>query len=887
MRQRLFLLLVAPLVALLVIGAQATGHARDARQSTEAALVVADLALEVAAIDAALGNETVVAISSRDGLAEVGPASLTLAQSRTDLAVSELQRKLGDMDDPLNKPIGEALQAIEASSDYRDDLAQGFVTPLQLVDRNGHLRGALLEALTWRAAAERGGTFSSELLGLVALIEARGAHVDERVVLDLALRYGRWAPGQHTAVVVATSDQFDLIERAVLLAGSEPPTAVGILTETRHDVVNSDGDIPSLTRGAWRSLSNSWLQQLDQEVARTAERLSRTIEDRNSAASAQQRYVLGGVSLAILLAIFTAAILGAQLVGRVRRIASAAAALSLEHTPTAEIDDRGSDEIAEMAEAFDRMTKRIRDASSVRSIESNVLTSIANDRPLNDTINLCGQLLPPGYRFGIEESRVFISNTDGVRQSLDDASMSDTVHDEHLALSLARMAEWRAANIQILMKRATTDALTLILNRSASLRKLDEVCELGEPSILYLDVDHFKRLNDTHGHETGDKALREIAVELSEVAASVSGFAGRIGGDEFILVVPDALDDTELTRLGEELIESAGGLQGRASVGLSLSVGIASKRSGQSAEQLLHEADAAMYEAKSQGRRQVVVADDRIRDQIKAMTEIEVGLGPALRHDDFTVAFQGIWDATGKRLVALEALARWTDRQGRPQSPAVFFAAAERIGRAPEIDQLIMTKVCAQIYEWTRDGFVVPPVHVNMSAQTVNQPSMVANVLRTVREARVAPSAILVEVTESAFIDEIEAASDRLDRLRAEGIRIAVDDFGEGYSSLRYLSKLPIDVLKIDRQYIDHVDSNTNNRAIVRAVTDLARSLGMEVVAEGVERPEEHRVLVELGCTQLQGFLFGRPEPAAATSASLGSGHLRTNPSLNSRSTVG
>lgn len=867
MRRRLFALLIAPLVVLIVIGGQLTARVSADRDAAEAAEVVVKIATEVANVDGALGNETLVAVTTRQRPGSDEPLQLEIARAKTDKAVKDLEELL-DQSSDADQSLLTAVNDVRETLLGRSDLAQGWISPLQLVDRYGTARHGLVHAMVTRAAAETRNPHSNDLLGLISLVEARSAHLDERVSVDLVLRYDDWAPGQHSAAVVAVSSQSALIDRASALAGSNPLREVGRMAEVRAIVLTSDGDVPALTRGAWRQLSDNWLAQLNERVDRTAEKIEQRVNADASAAITTQRYTILGVLFATAMAVCTAALFGMRLVRRVGRIARAAGDLSLEDAPADSLNDGGSDEIAEMADAFDRMSERIRHSAAVRDVESEVRASILSEQPLEQTLAACARLLPAGSRFDIDDTIVYLVDPTGKRTRLDRSIEADTSDDHRLAVDLAQVAQLRSQGLRALRHQATFDALTHLLNRSAVLRKLAELCATGNPSVLYLDLDHFKKLNDAHGHESGDRALVGVARVLESISAETNGIPGRIGGDEFIVIVNDELDDEALRAVGNAIVDQVNVLTGVASTGLTASVGIAPNRFGQSAEELVHEADAAMYRAKNDGRSRVVLADASVRSEIEESDKIERGLAIALSHDEFTIALQGIWDAQGKKLMAFEALARWTDANGKSHSPADFFAVAERIGRAHEIDRLILRKVCRQIRQWNDAGLTVPPVHVNMSAQTLSRPAIVREMLTMLRAEGCPPTALVAEITESSLISEIEVAGNRLDQLRAEGIKIAVDDFGEGYSSLRYLSKLPIDILKIDRQFIDRIDSNQNNRAIVRAVLSLANTLGMTVVAEGVERREEQELLISFGCSQLQGYLFDRPSTAESVEQS-------------------
>lgn len=867
MRRRLFALLIAPLLALGVLGVQLTNQAASKRAAAEDAAQLVTVASEVAALDQALGAETLVAISANEQMPVVETGALAVAESNTDQALTNLEAVLAPLGDTATTGLLDSMDAIRVATSYRADLVNGLVTPLQLVDRYGALRGSLVDAVVVFTTTQNTTARTTELLGLVSLIQARSAHLDERLAVDLALRYETWAPGQQTRIVRSIALQRERLSMASRLIGSTGAQESATLAEVRSEIASGSSEIPTMERSTWAAVSAGWLNQLDEQVLQAEQRLAEQVAADTGDAKSAQRVTIAALGLTLIVAMAIAAIISVRLIRRVRRIAKAVGELSLESTPIAKLDDEGSDEISEMAAAFNRMSDRIRHSSSVRQIESQVLGSIAAGEPLATTIAQCSDLLPATSDLVVRDGVVNLVDPDGRRLTLDEAIGEQVFEDDQLAIGLAQLAQWRSANLAALRKRATFDALTGALNRASSMQALADLCETGRPAVLFIDLDNFKRLNDAHGHERGDEALRNVAEVLTASTAHFGGIVGRLGGDEFIIVVPDERDHDWLTSFATELLSRIASLRGFASTGIGVSIGIAPNDGGQTPEELLQESDAAMYAAKVGGRGRVVLADATLRRELDSMKEIEMGLDAALSNDEITVAYQGIWNDDGQRLLALEALARWTDGSGKSHSPGQFFTVAERLGYASDLDRHVLALVADQIARSSDAGLDLPPVHVNMSGESLNEPDVVESVLSTLNAARCPTHAVVIEITESAFISEIEAASDRLDRLRAAGIRIAVDDFGEGYSSLRYLSKLPIDVLKIDRQFIDKIDTSPNNVAIVRAIAGLASSLGMTVVAEGIERVEELHKVAELGCSQMQGFYFDRPKPSAEVAA--------------------
>lgn len=379
-------------------------------------------------------------------------------------------------------------------------------------------------------------------------------------------------------------------------------------------------------------------------------------------------------------------------------------------------------------------------------------------------------------------------------------------------------------------------------------------------AVCYLDVDNFKNINDTSGHDVGDEFLRALAERLRNVVASAD-LVARISGDEFV-IVSAARDprvfDTIARRISSQL-RTPIHIGGR-EVPVSVSMGIAVyPQDGEEAAELLRNADIALYQAKEQGRDNyqffVRAMNERVRERIR----LEQALREALAGEQISVEYQPVVDLRTGRVAALEALARWRHPTLGQVPPAQFVPVAEEAGLIVELGELVLRQVCLQIAVWRMSGITVVPVAVNVSAQQLQRSNIKDRVLTICSESGIQPRLLQLELTESALMREIDRQIAPLEGLRAAGVRISIDDFGTGYSSLSYLKHLPIDHLKIDRSFVRDMAVDANDAAIVSAIIGMARSLRLETIAEGVETGQHAMRLASLGCTMAQGFYYSAP----------------------------
>ncbi len=421
------------------------------------------------------------------------------------------------------------------------------------------------------------------------------------------------------------------------------------------------------------------------------------------------------------------------------------------------------------------------------------------------------------------------------------------------------------------------DPLTHLPNRRLLMDRMTQALAVSVRSqhhgaLLFIDLDNFKDLNDTQGHDMGDQLLRQVANRL--VACIREGdTAARFGGDEFIVMLEnlgttleDAVAQAEVVarKLMTSLCQPYE-LSGRVhhttlSIGIALFSGHA-----QSVDELLKRADLAMYKAKAAGGHAVRFFDPGMQAAVAARAALEIDLRHGLQNQALFPHYQPVVDAQG-RLMGVEALARWQHPQRGMVSPAEFIALAERTGLILELGLQILRSACQQLVAWAaRPETARLTMSVNVSAYQFRQPDFVAQVLAVIEETGANPYRIKLELTESLLLSDVEDIIARMYELKAFGLDFSLDDFGTGYSSLSYLKRLPLDQLKIDQSFVRDVLTDPNDAAIVRTILALAQSMDLQAVAEGVETEGQRQFLLDNGCTVFQGYLFGRPGPLGHT----------------------
>jgi diguanylate cyclase (GGDEF)-like protein len=443
--------------------------------------------------------------------------------------------------------------------------------------------------------------------------------------------------------------------------------------------------------------------------------------------------------------------------------------------------------------------------------------------------------------------------------SLLDARMQGKT--ERLAVSL------KAANAE-LQQIAFRDALTGLPNRllfDERVASAVERCRRDRThlALLFIDLDGFKPVNDSFGHRVGDAVLQEVGRRLS-LGLRASDTVARVGGDEFVLLLEGASDSAAIAQTAQRLIDvvSAPMEQGGHEVRLSCSVGIALFPSNGPDAELMAHADAAMYAAKRAGGASYAFFEAHMNAGVREQIELQRDLRLAIERGELALHYQPKVSAGREVITGVEALVRWHHPTRGLLSPAVFIPVAERFGLISALGNWVMEEACRQIAAWQKQGLRLR-VAVNLSVHQLRQEDFVRRVAATIARAGIDATQLTLEITESVAMEDTEGTLKAFAALCAIGVRLSIDDFGTGYSSLSYLRQLRVGELKIDRSFVQDLESSADARAIVEAVIRLAHALGLKVVAEGVETVAQQDVLTRLQCDDLQGYLFARPMAAA------------------------
>ena len=426
-----------------------------------------------------------------------------------------------------------------------------------------------------------------------------------------------------------------------------------------------------------------------------------------------------------------------------------------------------------------------------------------------------------------------------------------------------------------LAEEARIDNLTGLPNRFAVLEYLERSLSALTPTspasgqqrstgVMFLDVDGFKSVNDTHGHAVGDVVLRDIAQRLRGSIREID-FVARLGGDEFLVIVADVDDPARLVGFGQRMIHE---IEQPYTIGdqlfaVSASVGATMVESGDEPLSVIERADAAVYQAKRRGRRRVEMFDKELQRSIEHQAELELALRQAIQHGELRMYLQPLADLTTGLPAGAEALVRWERPGVGLVSPNDFIPIAERSGLIFELERWMLEAACRRIAEWRLMGQGEGMrLAVNISGRHLIEGNLIADLDDAIGATGADPNLLEIELTESQLLDDVGRASTVLAAVRDRGVKVAIDDFGTGYSSMTYLQKLPVDIVKIDRSFIGSATTNDFDSTIVDTVVTLGRTLGLDVVAEGIETVEQLAYVIEAGVSLGQGYLLARPVPA-------------------------
>jgi diguanylate cyclase (GGDEF)-like protein/PAS domain S-box-containing protein len=439
-----------------------------------------------------------------------------------------------------------------------------------------------------------------------------------------------------------------------------------------------------------------------------------------------------------------------------------------------------------------------------------------------------------------------------------------------VVLNTRDLAERKALE-QKLTFQAFHDPLTRLANRSLFRERVEHALDrrqAGDIAVLFIDLDNFKTINDSLGHAAGDHVLVETAHRLRS-SLRAEDTAARLGGDEFAVLLEDA-DITTSARIAERIRTSLGvpfWLMGQ-EVYISASIGIAARETGDTASELLRNADVAMYTAKTKGKARFEIFEARMHDAVMARLAMEAELRRALERQEFVIQYQPIVKLETGEVMGAEALVRWRHPTRGMIPPMQFIPLAEETGLIVPLGGWVLRQACQQLADWQRrrgggEPFVM---NVNLSSRQLMRESIVDEVAAAVDESGIRASWLVLEVTETVLMADPVVAATALGHIRDLGVRVALDDFGSGYSSLSHLRRFPIDIVKIDKSFVDDVATDGVESAIARSIIDLGRAMKIETVAEGIEGDEQADILRSLGCEFGQGYYFARPlDPSAWT----------------------
>jgi diguanylate cyclase (GGDEF)-like protein len=417
---------------------------------------------------------------------------------------------------------------------------------------------------------------------------------------------------------------------------------------------------------------------------------------------------------------------------------------------------------------------------------------------------------------------------------------------------------------------AHSDRVTGLPNRTLLAERIGQAMAHSDRygdylGLLFIDLDHFKTINDSLGHEVGDQMLRQVASRLSQCMRK-SDFLARLGGDEFLMALSGVKRAQDAAQVAQKIVASIARPYevGTQVLHTSCSIGISIyPNDGQDVQTLMRNADMAMYHAKERGRNHYQFFSPDLDARAAERLSLGNALQRALEREEFELHYQPYVDLASGRITGVEALIRWRHPELGLLLPARFIPLAEETGLIMPIGQRVLRTACEQMKAWQAQDIRHVRMAVNLSPRQFRQPDLTRQIAAMLNETGLEADALELEITESMAMQDPERASQLLHELRGMGIGLTIDDFGTGYSSLSYIKGFPIRCLKIDRTFMDGIPNDTNNTAITKATIALAKSLGLCVIAEGVETEAQKSFLTDAGCEKAQGYLFGRPAPAS------------------------
>jgi diguanylate cyclase len=458
----------------------------------------------------------------------------------------------------------------------------------------------------------------------------------------------------------------------------------------------------------------------------------------------------------------------------------------------------------------------------------------------------------------------------GVTFSILTITLLLSVLDARLQVKTTAYVESLKSVNEKLQYQAMHDSLTGLPNRVLLFERIQHEIDSAERTqkhfaIYFIDLDGFKAINDSLGHSAGDAVLKELATRLKQTVRK-EDIVARLGGDEFVVMVGSIPDAGMAGHIAEKLFEcfKTDFIPDQASLRISPSIGIALfPLDGVTVDELVSHADAAMYDAKATGRNNYRFFESAMNTAMKRAIEIQRSFPSAMQQGEFFVLYQPKFDCSNDQILGAEALLRWKHPSFGLISPVEFIPIAERSGQIIALGQWVIEEVCRQLRSWRRAGLATSKIAINLSQIQLRSPTIVQEIIAVTGKYGISPSELIFEITETVAMQDAEATMTAIEHLQDAGFKLAIDDFGTGYSSLSYLQQFGVQQMKVDRSFINNLTTSEKGQSIVAAIINLAHSLNMEVVAEGVETKDQLAILKTLKCDQTQGYLLGRPMASA------------------------
>ncbi|MDA8295536.1 MAG: EAL domain-containing protein [Actinomycetota bacterium] len=761
--------------------------------------------------------------------------------------------------------------------------------------------GVRLEAPAGRSSLEL--VASAPIRGGGAVVAALGLGGLGR---GLATRYGGVS---HLDFLVTNAARTTALSRSI-----DPAHFVGVRLGDASPA-RSTGLVRRDLGGSLRLFAQATVPGLSWHVFAGALR-STALADANAEFDRALGIILGG----LLLVLVGAAIAGRQVVRPLRRLAAAVNGGKLDSQVAAQIGS-GPREVLSLAEAFGSLVVDVEtELAHRRAAEAAARGAEAAARGAERSYRLLFEDNPqPMWVFAEDRFAILAVNDAAVaylgrpRDELLESDLRQLLHEDDVALleasvrtdlTLDRLGPWRLRRAdqhfsdaeitshslrfgevpaRFMMAEDVTqreayeaqlrdlalyDRLTGLVNRTVVLDRLAragaaETDEHHPLAVAIVDLDRFRDVNATHGRAGGDELLRQTANRLASLGTR-NITVGRMSADEFVLLCEHLSGEGEALAIADriESVLEAPFVLGGEPLQMQASIGIALARGARRAEEVLRDASVAMRSAKERGGGRYEVFNPADRAAVLARIETERALRNAGMRGEFRLYYQPEVDLATGRCAAAEALVRWQHPTRGLLAPTEFIAIAEQAGTISSLGRFALKEACQQVARWRADGMGPPTVSVNLSARQLGDDDLVGQITEALDQADVPAEALIVELTESALMQDVDATIATLEALRELGVRVSIDDFGTGYSSLVYLRRLPVTSLKIDRTFVAEVERDVHDAAIVSAVIELGHAFGLSVVAEGVERASQHAALVAMGCDLGQGYLWSPPVPA-------------------------